>query len=416
MVSGAQAGFRSVSRACAAGKLRSVDEGRQRVALVLDGDSWPSRAVVRSLGGAGWRVVTEKGTIASRSRHCAAEVELPGYRQHATAFAEAVAEAIDRHGVDVVAPAEDASLELLYETPGLLQSARVLGGDERSATLATDKVKTLDAASAAGFPIPRHRVPADVDEAVAAAREIGFPCAVKPRRSYGRLGETRPYSRHTVVHAPEQVRTVVERKYLARGFELPIVQAWTPGRSIGVAAVVREGRILGWGAREAFRQWPIAGGVAVWRRTVPESTPGVRKALQLFRDLGFEGLGDVQYHIDEDGTPRLMELGARVYGWLPLTVFAGADLPRIAAESFRGEEPPETVAARAGIEMRWIVGELQRLWEALHPGVSLPPGMRRGDVFRQAWPLWRPSMHYDGLGFGDASASATLRWLRAKAA
>jgi predicted ATP-grasp superfamily ATP-dependent carboligase len=239
-----------------------------------------------------------------------------------------------------------------------------------------------------------------VDEAVAAASEIGFPCAVKPRRSYGRLGVRRPYARHTVVHSPREARRAVER-YLARGFELPIVQAWTPGRSIGVAAVVREGRILGWGAREAYRQWPIAGGVAVWRRTVPESTPGVGEALQLFRDVGFEGLGDVQYHIADDGTPRLMELGARVYGWLPLTVFAGADLPRIAVESFEGIEPPETVAARPGIEMRWILGELQRLGEALKPRVSLPPGMRRRDVFRQAWPLWRPTMHYDGLGFGD---------------
>lgn len=392
-----------------------MEDGGQRVALVLDGNSWPSRAVARSLGAAGWRVVTEKGTIAARSRHCAAEVELPSYREHASAFAAAVAEAIDRHGVDVVAPAEDASLELLYETPGLLQGARVLGGDERSAALATDKVKTLDAAREAGFPIPEHRVPERVDEAVAAAREIGFPCAVKPRRSYGRLGDARPYARHTVVHSPQQTRMVVERKYLARGFELPIVQAWTPGRSVGVAAVFRGGRLLGWGAREAFRQWPIAGGVAVWRRTVPETTPGVREALQLFRDVGFEGLGDVQYHIADDGTPQLMELGARVYGWLPLTVLAGADLPRIAAESFFGVEPAETVVARPGIEMRWIVGELQRLWEALHPGVSLPPGTSRAEVFRQAWPLWRPTMHYDGLGFGDASAAATLRWLRAKA-
>lgn len=393
-----------------------MEEARRRVALVVDGNSWPSRAVVRSLGRAGWRVLTEKGTIASRSRHCAGEVELPGYREHASAWAEAVAEAVERQRVDVVAPAEDASLELLYETPGLLQDARVLGGDGRSAALATDKVRTLAAANEAGFPIPEHRVPADVDEAVAAAREIGFPCAVKPRRSYGRLGDGRPYSRHTVVHSPEQVRRTIERKYLARGFELPIVQAWTPGRSIGVAAVFREGRLLGWGAREAFRQWPIAGGVAVWRRTVPETTPGVREALRLFRDVGFEGLGDVQYHIAADGTPRLMELGARVYGWLPLTVFAGADLPRIAAESFFGEEPAETVAARPGIEMRWIVGELQRLREALHPNASLPPGTTRSDVFRQAWPLWRPSMHYDGLGFGDASPSATLRWLRAKTA
>jgi len=371
-----------------------------RVALVLDGNGWPSRVVVRSLGSAGWRVLAPARTKAARSRYCTGTVRLPDYRIHASAFAEAVAEAVGRHHVTLVSPAEDASLELLYETPGLLQGARVLGGDEPSARLATDKVKTLAAADAAGFPTPRYVVPEDVEGAVAAAREIGFPCAVKPRRSYGRLGDTRPYARHTVVHSPEETRTAVER-YLARGFELPIVQAWTPGRSIGVGVVARRGRILAWGAREAYRQWPIAGGVAVWRRTVGPEEPGISDVFRFFGELGFDGLGDLQYHIDADGTPRLMELGARVYGWLPLTVLAGADLPLIAARSFEGEEPEETIAARPGVEMRWILGELSRLWEAAHPNASLPPGMRRRDVFRQAWPLWRPSMHYDGFGLGD---------------
>jgi carbamoyl-phosphate synthase large subunit len=371
-----------------------------RVALVLDGDGWPSRVVVRSLGAAGWRVLAPARTKAARSRHCAGVVRLPDYRRHASAFAGAVAEAIRRHGVTLVSPAEDASLELLYETPGLLQGARVLGGDEASARLATDKVKTLAAAQRLGFPTPRYAVPEGVDGAVAAAREIGFPCAVKPRRSYGRLGDTRPYARHTVVHSPQETRAAVER-YLARGFELPIVQAWTPGRSIGVGVVAREGRILAWGAREAYRQWPIAGGVAVWRRTVGPEEPGISEVFRFLGELGFDGLGDLQYHIDAEGTPRLMELGARVYGWLPLTVLAGADLPAIAARSFEGVEPEQTVAARPGIEMRWILGELSRLWEAMHPNVSLPPGTRRRDVFRQAWPLWRPSMHYDGFGLGD---------------
>jgi carbamoyl-phosphate synthase large subunit len=385
------------------------------VVLVLDGDGWPSRTVVRSLGSAGWFVVAGAGTIASRSRHCAARVELPDFRRSVSAFREAVAEAVARFRPDVVSPAEDASLELLYDEPGLLAGARVLGGDERSAALAIDKPGTLAAAREAGFPVPEYRAPETVDDAVAAARELGFPCAVKPRRSYARRGDERPYARHTVARSPEEARRAAEG-YLRRGFGPPLVQEWVPGRSIGVAAVVRRGRVLGWGAREAFHQWPVAGGVAVWRRTVPETEPGVREALQLFRHLGFEGLGDVQYHIAEDGTARLMELGARVYGWLPLTVLAGADLPRIAVDSFRGLEPPETVAARPGLEMRWLVGELQRLREAFGPRVALPPGTGRLDVIREAWPLWRPSMHYDGVGFGDASPAASLLWLRSKLA
>jgi carbamoyl-phosphate synthase large subunit len=388
-------------------------DDKRRVVLVLDGDGWPSRTVARSLGSAGWRVVSERGTKCARSRFCEQTVELPSYHDHADAFAEGVARAIRTYSVDLVSPAEDASLELLYETDGLLGDARVLGGDRRSAQIATDKTKTLAHAREADFPTPAYAVPEDAAAAVEAAREIGFPCAVKPRRSYGRLGARRPYARHKVAHTPDDVRRAVEW-FVANGFELPIVQAWTPGTSIGVGAVVRGGRVLAWGAREAYRQWPPSGGVAVWRRTVGVETPGVAAALQLLVDIGFEGLGDVQYHITADGTPKLMELGARVYGWLPLTVLAGADLPLVAARSFEGVEPPETIVARAGIEMRWILGELQRLRDALRPRPPLPPNMRRRDVFRELWPLWRPTMHYDGIAVGDGRLSAAAERLSAR--
>jgi cyanophycin synthetase len=48
------------------------------------------------------------------------------------------------------------------------------------ARLAGNKVHTLNLLRAAGFPVPRQRVAASEDAAVAAAREIGFPVVVKP--------------------------------------------------------------------------------------------------------------------------------------------------------------------------------------------------------------------------------------------
>jgi len=173
------------------------------------------------------------------------------------------------------------------------------------------------------------------------------------------------------------------------------------GRSIGVAAVLRHGRVLAYGVREAFSQYPIRGGSAVWRATVSPREPGVEAALEFMRRAGFEGLGDVQYHIARDGSPRLMELGARTYGWLPLTIAAGADLPLIAARALDGEEPSETVVARPGLHMRWPRGELARLLELALPGVQLPPGARRRDVLAQLWPLAGPAMRYDGVMTGD---------------
>ncbi|HET8977229.1 MAG TPA: ATP-grasp domain-containing protein [Solirubrobacteraceae bacterium] len=370
---------------------------RRGVALVLDGHGWAVRSVVTSLGADGWFVLAPRGTKSARSRLCGAAVDIPDYTHDTAQFTARVRRILREWNVRLVAPAEDGSLELLYETPGLLGDAAVLGGDRESALLALDKPRTLKAARAAGFRTPAFIEPQRVDEAVAAARDIGLPCVIKPTRSYARAGSGMRSARLAWAYSPVEARRHVEA-FLAQGFAMPLVQEYVPGRSIGVAAVLRRGRVLGWGAREAFSQLPIRGGSAVWRATVSGDEPGVQDALALLRTLGFEGLGDVQYHIARDGTPTLMEIGARTYGWLPLTIAAGADLPAIAARATEGEEPAATVAARPGMHMRWLRGELARLREAAAPRVQLPPGGRRTDVIRQLWPLTGRSMLYDGWG------------------
>jgi hypothetical protein len=369
-------------------------------ALVLDGHGWATRAVVRSLGSAGWRVLAPAGTKSARSGFCAHAVAIPDFRRDVHAFASAVGDIIRREDVSVVAPGEDGSLEILYATPGLLGAARVLGGDRDSAFLALDKASTLEHAQRAGFAVPRWHAPESVAEAVEAARDVGFPCVIKPRRSCTRTGSGMRGARLAFAASPAEVVLAVER-FTTWGFAPPLVQAWVPGRSIGVAMVLRHGRILGCGAREAFSQLPIRGGSAVWRATVPLTEPGVQQALELMRSLRFEGLGDVQYHIGSDGTPTLMEIGARTYGWLPLTIAAGADLPLIAVRALFGEEPETMIAARPGLHMRWPRGELSRLAEAARLRVQLPPTASRRDVVRQLWPLWTRTMLYDGIRPGD---------------
>ncbi len=378
--------------------------------MILDGDGWPSVAVARSLAGCGYRIIAPRGTRAGRSAYADATLELPTPTENVGAFREAVATTIERRGVTLVSPAEDSTLQLLYESDGLLGEARVLGGDHASARLALDKAATLRRAREVGFPTPAFVVPASLDDVPAAAAEIGLPCVVKTRASYARRGEALHKVRHTIAGSPQQARAAAAR-YTAEGFDLPLVQAFVPGRSIGVAAVVHDGRVLGWGAREGLSQTPVAGGTAVHRRTVGIDVPGVREALELLVALGFEGLGDVQYHV-VDGRPCLMEIGARPYGWLPLTIAAGADLPRLAALALDGVVPERTAVARPGVEMRWIMGELLRIGEALSPRPKLPPGVSRLDVLREAWPPWRPGMLYDGLGLDARPALARLHRAR----
>lgn len=382
-------------------------------ALVLDGQSGPALAVTRSLGRAGWRVYAGTGTRSAFSRYADDAYRLPEATEDPLAFVEAVQAAIVDAEVDLVVPCTDASTELLWAHEDILRGARVLGGNRDSFELASDKSRTLAAAEGAGFPVPAWVAPEDLASARAACEEIGLPCVVKPRRSYTAEGTRLRHRRHVFVRQMDDLERALRSQAEPDG-RLPIVQAYIPGRSLAVSAVLRRGEVLAFVARETLSFDPIEGGTSVWKRTIAPNDIGVEAALDLLRNVGFEGLGEVEYQVGANGVARLMEIGARAHGWLALAIAAGVDLPHIAARSLFDEDVPSQSQYRVGLEMRWPAGELTRLRRALAPRADLPPSVRRRDVIALAWPPWRPGMRYDGLTLDDLGPWLPSR-LRARA-
>ena len=376
-----------------------------RSALVLDGASGPALAVVRSLGRAGWRVLTTAGTRSAASRHAAGVYEIAAADEDPAAFVAGVLTAVETEPFDVVVPATDASVELLWANEGVLGDARILGADRPSFEIAVDKARTLAAADRAGFGTPEWLAPSTVEEARASIERIGLPCVVKPRRSYSRDGTRLSHRRHTVVRKLEELEAALHAQTGDDG-ALPVVEAFVPGRALSVTAVLREGRILALVARETLTFAPIGGGTSVWKRTIPPTDTGVRDAADLLVSLGYEGLAEVEFQVPADKRPRLMEIGMRVHGWIPLAVAAGVDMPLIAAQSLLGDSLPDAAPYRVGVEMRWPAGEVNRLREAFRPGSVLPPGVTRRSVLASLWPPWRPGMSYDGFHINDP-----LPWL-----
>jgi biotin carboxylase len=380
-----------------------------RTVLVLDGASGPALAATRSLGRAGWRVLVPAGSRSARSRFAAAEVALPEAADDVEAFSRGVVEVVHEHGVDVVAPATDASVQTLWDVADDLGDARILGADRETAQLALDKAQILAAADEHGFPAPAWRAPADLGEAEAAVAEVGAPAVLKARRSYRREGARLIQRRHAFVQSASEVAAALP-PILGDDGELPVVQSFVPGRSLSVSAVLRDGRVLALAARETLSFDPIVGGTSVWKRTVAPDDVGVQEAIAFMRALGYEGIGEVEYQVGTDGVPRLMEVGVRLHGWVPLALHAGVDLTLVAARALLGDELPERTGYRVGAEMRWPAGEIGRLRAVARRDAGLPPGMRRRDVIAKAWPPWRPGMAYDGIDLSDPGP-----WLRRRA-
>jgi carbamoyl-phosphate synthase large subunit len=365
-------------------------------ALVVDSSTGPALAVARSLARRGWRVLVPAGTRAAASRFAAAAVAVPAAEVDPPGFVRSLGAVLESEPVDVVVPALDASLELLWANEEILRGAAILGGDRRSFELATDKARALEAADAAGFGTPEWILPATTGEAEAALDRIGLPCVVKPRRSWAAVGGRLVHRRHVFVRRREELEPALRLQAMPDG-SLPIVQAFVPGRSLLVSFVVRSGRVLARVAWETLSFDPIIGGTSVWKRTVRLDDDGVQDALAFVRGLGYEGFGTIEYQVPADGRARLMEIGARVHASLSLDVAAGVDVPWIAVRALRGEELPDAPPYRVGVEMRWLPGEIGRVRRVLRRQLDLPPGVSRWDVLSRAWPPWRLGMHYDGV-------------------
>jgi biotin carboxylase len=361
--------------------------------VVLDGNSGPALAVVRSLGRAGWRVIVEDGTKSALSRFADESITLPDPIATPDRYAAELGAHVERLQPSIVAPTTDATLELAWSAAG--GSTHILGGDEETVRLSFDKPRTLETAERLGFLPPQWFAPTTAAEALAAADTVGWPCVVKPRRSYVRKGDALVQRRHLVVDSPRTLETALVDLAGPDG-TLPIVQALVRGRALSLSAVVADGRVLAQAARETLSFYPVSGGTSVWKRTIPLSDDGVEAALQLLQGVGLHGLAEAEYQVGEDRVPRLMEIGARAHGWLPLAIAAGVDLPLVAANAATGEPVQLPADYEVGLEMRWLAGEALRL-RSLLPGGALPPGTGAMDVLRTAWPPWTPGLRYDGI-------------------
>jgi biotin carboxylase len=136
---------------------------------------------------------------------------------------------------------------LSWDEARILQSAKVAaalglpGGDPAMVMRCRDKHQTRTALAAAGVPQPRSVMASSVEDALAAAAEIGYPVVLKPRAMAASLGVVR-------VDTPEELSTqfVFTRDTHVPGawhYDVVLVEEYATGLEISIDAAVHQGQI-----------------------------------------------------------------------------------------------------------------------------------------------------------------------------
>ena len=349
-------------------------DGSRFDGLVLDGRSRGSLAVTRSLGRSGYTVAVATRGLPTRYAH--ERAVMPPISADVERFVGVLIGWLRRHPTDVVLTSTDGGVAALSLARDRIERTTAVGlGSNEALSISSSKSKTLERAVALGIPMPRSVVVDRPGEVVAAVREIGLPCVVKPDRSWTGRSAHNERLRTAFVWDEEAAREAALRLV---GPESPaLVQEFAPRRREAIMLFQDRGRVRARFAMDVSRTWPPLGGNSVMRTSIRPPEDSLSYAERLVADIALDGYSEVEFRRSVDGRPLLMEINPRFSQSIELAILSGVDFPGMQVEWARGRQVPEAAGYREGVRLSWFEGELFTLFASVLGRPRPAPSLQR---------------------------------------
>lgn len=309
----------------------SPSASSDRRVLVLGRDDRSLLAIVRSLGRSGCEVHVawhDPTSIALRSRYVTRVHELPPPDDEDLSWVGAFEGLVEEERIGLVIPADDpATLALSRKRADLSSRTRLAMPGERALAVAYDKLATWETAREVGVPVPRQISIRDATDLERLPAELGWPIVLKPRHSW-RFG-CRKWE-HVVTKAYHAAELRAAWTVLSGTDEVLAqenVPAGLAGAALGVEILAKDGEVVLAYQHQRLHEPPRGGGSS-YRKSVALDADLERAARALAKSIDLTGVAMIEFKRDAGtGEFWLIEINARFWGSLPLTVAAGADFP-----------------------------------------------------------------------------------------
>ena len=388
--------------------------------LILDGHCSAARAFVRSLGRAGhWVAVGATENLlapASLSRYCRLRLEYPDPTRGAARFGEAVLRFVHQHGIQLVLPMTDATVEpLAQQRDAFRGKAKLVVASPAALGIVSDKYQTISLAQELGIPIPKTRLIRSLED-IPDPLCCDFPIVIKDRYSARWVGEQAVSGSVAYAYSKEGLQTKVAQRL--RAAKDVLIQEFVPGRGIGFSCFVVDGEVYLPFQWERIREKDPRGSGSSARRSIPLDAQVLRMGRDLVTRAGFQGICMVEFKQDtRNGRLTLMEINGRPWGSIQLPIHSGVDYPRHLADWYLcGSLPPKWIDYKTGITCKWLtaeLGHLENLWQGKPAGWPVPYPNFWTTLLKIAIP-WYPGLRYDDLSWSDPKPGLTelVSWFR----
>ncbi|MBI4472989.1 MAG: ATP-grasp domain-containing protein [Acidobacteria bacterium] len=334
--------------------------------------------IIRSLARAGYSPIVgrdEKRTFTQFSRYTSEIWDHPKV-ENEYAFVAALKDFLEnRPDIRFVFPIGETFLECIARNLSSLPSrVRYVMPDPKAVSTCLDKAGIYKFVVAAGIPVPASGHGSDLLELKEAAATVGYPCIVKPNRSFNFF-----FNQKAIICSDiEELRGQFPE--WPAGNDCLVVQQYIRGYRPNCHFAAVDGRLISYFEHNVIRTDRLdetgfeVDGVSV------RPTPHLREYCdKLIRQLNYTGVGCVQFLTDSiTGRSYFLEINPRLDATCALPYYCGFDFPRMAIQIL--ERSPKSLAALiknsgtypAGRRAYWLMGDILGLIHGLEDKTVSP--------------------------------------------
>ncbi|WP_020589735.1 ATP-grasp domain-containing protein [Desulfobacter curvatus] len=348
------------------------EHDRRRRVLAIVGDTQVGLWVVRNLAMNGLTVhsiVKSKHGQPAHSRYSTSAwvIESPTY---SPGFIDEIKELVKLLDVGSIMPVAEAYHNVFIDVRDQFEPDVHLFSPARKVfDKATDKDYMHDLCQKLGVPVAKGML---LDQFMSDKDALKFPLVFRTRRQNIQGGQA-PWK---AAYAEDEAQLQTVYNQVRDCADNIIVQEYCPGAEDHVQVMMYKGEPFMVGDYIGEHHMPLAGGVTTQRISCRHQ-PLIDDAVKLFKAIGYEGLGGVQFHYDPETDKYIfLEINPRFIGGTPTLIMAGFNTSFLFWQSHFEPEKMKKTKYRLGLRSRILGGDANWMIGMIR-GDQLPPGQTR---------------------------------------
>lgn len=337
--------------------------------LVLDANQRSALSVTRSLGLQGIKVIcadVHLNTLAGASKFCMHRENYPD-PTNTGQFIIALNYIIKKYCVEVIYPVAEITVYTLLENVDEICCAVLPFPDIKTVKRVSDKGALVKLCQEMDLRVPQSDLYQNQQDFLTCQKSYRFPVVLKPTlsriksQSAALSKESWINTAVTYANSNEELLALINSKKYFRDYPF-LLQEYIAGYGSGVFLLYDKGAYVAHFAHKRLREKPPTGGVSVLCESIEPDPEQLAVSKKLLDEVGWHGVAMVEFKVDRQGKPYVIEVNPRFWGSLQLAVDAGVDFPAMLHEVTTNRKLRYPLNYKIGQRLRWLLGDVDRLY------------------------------------------------------